>query len=46
MAIADAAQERLELENKLMALQAKKEQMDSLLSELQQLREAQLKKGK
>jgi hypothetical protein len=43
--MADAAQERLELENKLMALQAKKEQMDSLLGELQQLREAQLRKG-
>ncbi|XP_032242223.2 pericentriolar material 1 protein isoform X2 [Nematostella vectensis] len=44
LALADATQERLELENKLMALQAKKEQMDSLLRELQQLREAQLRK--
>ncbi|KAK3744882.1 hypothetical protein QZH41_013767, partial [Actinostola sp. cb2023] len=35
LAIADAAQERLELENKLMALQAKKEQMDSLLKSIE-----------
>ena len=45
LALADATQERLELENKLMALQAKKEQMDALLGQLQALRAAQLNKG-
>ncbi|XP_068701936.1 pericentriolar material 1 protein-like isoform X2 [Montipora foliosa] len=44
LALANATQERLELENKLMVLEAKKEQMDTLLKELQSLREAQLKK--
>ncbi|KAK2563645.1 Pericentriolar material 1 protein [Acropora cervicornis] len=43
-ALANATQERLELENKLMVLEAKKEQMDTLLKELRSLREAQLKK--
>ena len=45
MALANATQERLELENKLMVLEAKKEQMDTLLRELQSLKEAQLRKG-
>lgn len=45
MALANATQERLELENKLMVLEAKKEQMDTLLIELQSLKEAQLRKG-
>lgn len=45
MALANATQERLELENKLMLLEAKKEQMDTLLKELQSLKEAQLRKG-
>ena len=45
LALADATQERLQLENKLMALQAKKEQMDNLLAELHALRETQLTKG-
>lgn len=45
MALANATQERLELENKLMVLEAKKEQMDTLLRELQLLKEAQLRKG-
>ncbi|CAB4002442.1 pericentriolar material 1 -like isoform X1, partial [Paramuricea clavata] len=44
LATADAAQERLELESKLMDLQAKKEQMDALVEQLQQLREMQLGK--
>lgn len=43
-ALANATQERLELENKLMVLEAKKEQMDTLLKELRSLRESQLKK--
>lgn len=45
LAAADAAQERLELESKLMDLQAKKEQMDALVEQLQHLREMQLGKG-
>lgn len=45
LALANATQERLELENKLMVLEAKKEQMDTLLKELQSLKEAQLRKG-
>ena len=45
LALANATQERLELENKLMVLEAKKEQMDTLLRELQSLKEAQLRKG-
>ncbi|XP_078372053.1 pericentriolar material 1 protein-like isoform X2 [Oculina patagonica] len=44
LALANATQERLELENKLMLLEAKKEQMDTLLKELQSLKEAQLRK--
>lgn len=44
LALVNATQERLELENKLMVLEAKKEQMDTLLKELQSLKEAQLKK--
>ncbi|CAH3046463.1 unnamed protein product [Pocillopora meandrina] len=44
LALANATQERLELENKLMVLEAKKEQMDTLLKELQSLKEAQLRK--
>ncbi|XP_028402891.1 pericentriolar material 1 protein-like [Dendronephthya gigantea] len=44
LATADAAQERLELESKLMDLQAKKEQMDALVQQLHQLREMQLGK--
>ncbi|XP_020606434.1 pericentriolar material 1 protein-like [Orbicella faveolata] len=44
LALANATQERLELENKLMVLEAKKEQMDTLLRELQSLKEAQLRK--
>ena len=43
--MADAAQERLELESKLMDLQAKKEQMDTLVEQLRSLREIQLGKG-
>lgn len=45
MAAADAAQERLELESKMMDLQAKKEEMNVLVAHLQQLRELQLAKG-
>lgn len=45
LAMADAAQERLELESKLMDLQAKKEQMDTLVEQLHQLRAMQLGKG-
>ena len=45
LAAADAAQERLELESKMMDLQAKKEEMNVLVAHLQQLRELQLAKG-
>ena len=45
LAMADAAQERLELESRLMDLQEKKREMDSLVEQLQQLREMQLGKG-